>query len=156
DELGRVLARRHRALVAATAAARAGKEPSLDEDVVELTTALERGQHRGSALLSVLVGLQREAMVEAGRRGWLLPERAMALAGHLATLVADLEAPPARDPRLPPPRPPAADRLAAVTHVATAIYAALMPLAASQRLTTVAVGAAVGALLIALDALASE
>lgn len=145
DELVRLVVRRHEAIAAAAEALRAGREPADDETVRERTTTLERGAHRGEGLLTALAGLQREALVEAHRRGWLTSDRAMALEQRLQRVASAPAAATARP-----------DALSAVTHAATAIYAALLPLDACQRLTTVAVAAGVGLLLVIVDGLASE
>jgi len=143
SELHTGLVRRHRALVEACAAHRQGLDPADVAAVLEQTTPMERASARGVMLLTTLVTLQREALVEAGRRGWLAPERAMVIEQALTTL--------AREPIQPDD-----DRLTRVMHLATAIYAAFLPLGAAQRLTTVAFGALVGGFLIVLDGIAAS
>ena len=96
-----------------------------------------------SAEVSRAVALQREALVEAVRRGWLTSDRSMVLERHLATLDAR-------------PRSDEPDPGRALVHVATAIYALLLPLGAAQRIATALVAAFVGALFVIVDALAED
>lgn len=87
-----------------------------------------------------LIALQREALVEAVRRGWLGPERLVALESHLLALAAS-------EPLATP------DAARPIVHVATAVWAALLPFTASQRITYAAIAGLVGLCFVALDAL---
>jgi hypothetical protein len=142
DELKTTMARRQSAIIAVHAALRHGREPAEDADMKALTTAIERMELKGKALLARLIGLQRDALVEAERRQWLSGPRFTALEADLATLA---EAPePART------WSSGYTRLTSLTVAATAL---LIPLAASTRLSAIAVGTGVGMLLVAFDAL---
>lgn len=90
-----------------------------------------------------MVGLQREALAEAARRGWLGAERLVVLEAHLVVLAGR-----------PAPRPP--DPAGPIVHVATTAFAALLPLGASQRITTALLAGLVGALFIVVDALGDD
>lgn len=145
EALRRAVVDRHTALVAALRAHLAHAEPSEDHVVQAMTRANERHGRHGAALLLHLATLQREALAEAQRRGFLGEARMVALDDALLTL--STTAP------LPAHRPALPERVLAV--LAPTSAAGLL-LVCSQRLALV-IAAAIAALsLVALEAFASE
>jgi hypothetical protein len=143
EALRDALLRRHRALTAAARCTLAHREPAEDTDLLAHTTPLERGSHRGQTLLGVIAGLQRDGLAEARRRGFLGEHEALAL-----------EDAPARLETLTPlPADPApTDRLLSTL---VGVYAAVLPASCSQRMTTAAMGAFAGLVLLLFEALAT-
>ncbi|MCC6623595.1 MAG: hypothetical protein IT385_20220 [Deltaproteobacteria bacterium] len=113
-------------------------------EVEALRRALARRHEEVSAASGEVaerpIALQREALVEAVRRGWLAPERLIVLEARLVALAAT-EPPPAPDVARP------------IVHAATALWAALLPLTAAQRITYALIAGAVGLLFVLIDAL---
>ncbi len=142
DELKAALGRRHTAVVAAATALLEHREPASEPGVAEHTNPVERADLTGRALLDRLVALQRDALVEAERRGWLS-------AGRFATVEADLAAIAA----LPEPARTWTSGFTRLSTVLVTLVALALPWAAPPRLAGLAIGALIGAALIAFDAL---
>jgi hypothetical protein len=142
DELKAALARRHEAVFAAATALLEHREPSAEPGVAAHTNPVERGDLTGKALLDRLVALQRDALVEAERRGWLS-------AGRFATVEADL----ATLASLPEPARTWTSGFTRLSTVMVTLVALSLPWAAPPRLAGFAIGALIAAALIAFDAL---
>ncbi len=170
EALRRALVDRHTALVAAIRAHLSGRDPHDDTVVHAMTREKERKGRHGAALLLHLGTLQREAIAEAQRRGFLGEVRLLALDDALCTLstVTPIASSPASQapsaaghgqPFGPSagghgqPFGPSAGGLALC--VLTAAWASLQVLGSSQRLMVVAAGALAGITLIAFEAFAS-
>ena len=159
EALRRALVDRHTALVAAIRAHLSGRDPHDDTVVHAMTREKERKGRHGAALLLHLGTLQREAIAEAQRRGFLGEVRLLALDDALCTLstVTPIASSPASQARsaagLGQPFGPSAGGLALC--VLTAAWASLQVLGSSQRLMVVAAGALAGITLIAFEAFAS-
>jgi len=145
EALRRAVLDRHTALVAALRAHLAGRDPSEDHVVQAMTRPAERHGRHQAALLLHLATLQREALAEAQRRGFLGEARLLALddALHALSTAHPLE-----------PRRTALPERALALLMPT--YASLMLLLSSQRLTLVLAAALAALTLVALEAFASE
>jgi len=100
----------------------------------------EEARALGGEAASRPVALQREALAEAARRGWLGAERLVVLERHLLAMTAEAPTPTA-DPTRP------------LLHVATAAYGALLPIDAYHRISTALVAALVGLTFVVVEAL---
>ena len=142
DELKATLSRRHMALTAAAAALDEGGDPAAQLAVLSHSTAIERQDLQGAALVARLAGLQRDALVEAERRQWLTAGRFTALEENLCRMNA-----------LPSPDKSWTSGYTRLSTVVVTGTAWLLPFAAPARISGLAVAAAIGLLLIAFDAL---
>jgi len=146
EALRRAVVDRHTALVAAVRAHLAGRDPHDDTVVQAMTREKERKGRHGAALLLHFGTLQREALAEAQRRGFLGEARLLALDDALVTL--STVTPIDTTPRATSP-------IALALTVFTTAYTALLVLGASQRLMVVATGSLAGLALITFEAFAS-
>ena len=150
EALRRAIVDRHTALVAAIRAHLGGRDPHEDTVVQAMTREKELKGRHGAALLLHLGTLQREAIAEAQRRGFLGEARLLALDEALFTLstVAPITSMRGYSHTSTPPADLALGALSAA-------YAALLVLGSSQRLMAVAAGTLAGVALLAFEAFAS-
>lgn len=142
DELKSTLTRRHAAIDAAQTALREGRVPANEAGVIDNSTPLERLDLHGEDLVERLVNLQRDALVEAERRHWLGAARFTALEQDLAHITHS-----------PAPVKTWTSGYTRLTSLTVSVTAVMLPLAASVRTSGIVVGAFIGALLVAFDAL---
>jgi hypothetical protein len=143
EALREAICRRHRALTAAIECHLRHEAPETSPEVQAHTTPLERGDRRGRALIDAIVALQRESLAEARRRGFIGEREALLLEDTAMRL----------EQTLPVPVEPApTDRLLSFL---VGVFAAILPMSCSQRVTTAAMGAFAGLVLILFEALAT-
>jgi len=142
DELKATLLRRQRAMNAAATALWDRGAPEQDPAVTAHSTELERQDLKGGALVARLAALQRDALVEAERRGWLSGPRFGTLESNLSAMM-----------EAPNPDRSWTGGYTRLSGLVVSITALLLPLSAPGRISAIGLGLFIGAALIAFDAL---
>lgn len=145
------LSRRNDALLAARRALGRGEAPETDKQVLELTQPGERADATGHSLVQRLAMLQREALVAAQRLSMLGEARLAKLDERLAALAPPHHHRQARARVLGEVEPSANPALALLVTG----YAVMLPLVATQRITSALVAGVSGTILILFESGAS-